>query len=103
MLGAAQFIILAVVVSEVSVDIISDVMVEQRGLKCETGGCGGGWSAVCQPGSECHHLDGADFHSKVSAMDFVIAGGCDMVVAVGDLGLDEGGWPGCGLNWGVVD
>ena len=57
---------------------------------------------MVRPGSECHRLDSADRRSKFPATDFVVSCGCDVAAAVGDLGLDKGGWPGCGLDWGVV-
>ena len=89
----------ASVVTIVGNDVV--VVTDSSGLR--GGGQRGGWSAVDQPGSECRHLDSADCRSKVPATDFVISCSCDVAAAVGDLGLDKGGWPSCELDWGVVD
>jgi hypothetical protein len=103
LISVALAVISAVDVASVVTIVGNDVAVVTDSSGLRGGGQRGGWSAVDWHGSECHRLDGADHHSKVPATDCVISCSCDMVAAVGDLGLDKGGWPSCGLDWGIVD
>jgi hypothetical protein len=54
-LVVAQVVIFRLFGSGVVAVVDGDVAASLGGSRCETGGCGGSWSAVGQPGIQCQH------------------------------------------------